>query len=180
MLLCHACLMSTLDEGRLYRRMRPLAKALGLVPSRMENVAESGWPDVILRGDGNLHIYSELKIAKGPRGLITVRPEQIAWAEKHHDLGGKIWLLAWWERNDNQIWCVPAHQIRHAATHGCMDQPCYAMRHLGSLILSWTGSYVNLQQEDPAPIPKRSGLAFTPKRCIISGAALSRLQEHGI
>lgn len=172
--------MSILDEGRFYRRIRPLAKALGLVPSRMENVAESGWPDVILRGDGNLHVYVELKIAKGPRGRVAVRPEQINWAEQHHDLGGKTWLLAWWELNDKQFWCVPAYRIRAVAEHGCLQEPCYGIRHLGPVIMSWTGSYVNLQQENPTPVSKRSSVAFTPKRCVISGAAMSRLREHGI
>lgn len=163
------------DERKFYKKIRPVASKMELRISRMENEIEAGWPDVLVRGESDVHIWLELKVTRGPNARIKVRPEQINWAEDHYAHGGRVWLLAQNRYNTDQFWVVDAPNIRRAAADGCLDSPCYPMRQLSNLLFSWQGIYANLQPENPTLTQERSGLDFTPKRIIVSRAVLSRL-----
>lgn len=168
------------DEETFYKSVRRSGRAAGLTVNRMENEVESGWPDVIMRGEGNYHAYAELKIAKGPNAWVEVRPEQINWAEEHYGLNGIVHMLALCELDRTVFWVVPALRIRHVSKNGCLGEECYSMRHLPMVIQRWTGVYVNLQQTNPAFVAERSGLARAKSRVLISRAAMSILRGAGI
>lgn len=172
--------MFTKDEARFYRSVRRAGRSAGLLVNRIENSVESGWPDVIMRGDGNLHIYAELKIAKGPNALIKVRPEQINWAEEHAQIQGIVHALALCERDPHYFWVIPPARFRRAASEGCLEEDCYSIRHLPQLILKWTGSHVNLQSTNPPFVEERSRLAQAKSRVSISRAAMQILRRSGI
>jgi hypothetical protein len=168
------------DEKTFYKSVRRSGRAAGLKVNRIENEVESGWPDVIFRGDGNYHAYAELKIAEGPNARVEVRAEQINWAEEHAEMGGIVHMLALCDRDKSVFWEVPAHRFRHVAEHGCLGEPCYAMRHMAMVISRWTGIYVNLQQSHPTFVEERSRLAQAKSRVSVSGAAMSILRRSGI
>lgn len=172
--------MFTKDEARFYRTVRRAGRSAGLIVSRIENSVESGWPDVVMRGEGNLHIYAELKIAKGYKAKIEVRPEQINWAEAHAELNGITHVLALCQRDPGFFWVVPPHRLRRAAEIGCLDEDCYGIRHLPQIVLGWTGSYVNLQRANPPFVEERSRLASAKSRVSVSRAALQILRRAGI
>lgn len=168
------------DERRFYGKIRPVASKMELRISRIENEIEAGWPDVLVRGEGDVHIWLELKVTRGSRFKIKVRPEQINWAEDHYSHGGRVWLLAMNRFDSNQFFVVEAPEIRRVAEEGCLGLPCYPIRQLPNLLFSWQGIYVDLQSENPTSAEKRSALDFTPKRVTIAGAVLSRLRADGI
>jgi len=153
---------------------------VGLLVNRIENSVESGWPDVVMRGDGNLHVYAELKIAHGPNARIAVRPEQMNWAEEHATIGGIVHGLALCELDPNFFWVIKHDRLRRANTEGCLDEECFHIRHLPQVILGWTGVYVNLQPANPPFVEERSRLAKAKSRVSISRAALQILRRSGI
>lgn len=169
----------TTDEAKFYRRLRPQVLNTGAVINRVENALESGWPDTLTRAKLDRHIWVELKIAKGRKAKIRVRPEQINWAEDHAAMGGVVYLMAQNENNPNQAWVIPASGIRHASIHGCLGYPCYHRRQWTALFQTWMGIHADLQSEDPTPPEKRPQLEFTPKRAIVTRAAMSRLRFPG-
>lgn len=177
---CHACGMFTKDEARFYRSVRRCGRSAGLTVNRIENSVESGWPDVVMRGAQNLHVYAELKIAKGPNALIKVRPEQINWAEEHAALNGIVYALALCERDPHFFWVIPPDRLRRAAAEGCLDEKCFHMRHLAHVILQWTGVHVNIQPQNPPFVEERSRLAQAKSRVSISRAALQILRRSGV
>jgi hypothetical protein len=173
-----------MDEKGFYQKIRKAALSAGLVPGRVENAIDEGWPDVLLRGEDNFHAWAELKIAEGPNARISVRPEQTNWIVDHAARGGIVNLLAWNSRNPEQFWCVRAESVRRCAKEGCLAEPCYAVRHLPMLFMKWTGAYVNLQSQNPTLAKERPRVAFTPKRVVVKGAALqilrrTRLRDSG-
>lgn len=167
-------------ERDFYKSVRRAGRAAGLTVNRIENAVESGWPDVIMRGDGNFHAYAELKIAKGPNGRIHVEPEQINWAEAHHEMHGIVHLLACAERDRSYFWCIHPSVLRRVSKMGCLGEPCYHIRHLPTLILQWTGSYVNLQPTNPPFVEERARLAKAKSRVSISRTAMQILRRDGI
>jgi hypothetical protein len=172
--------MFTKDEARFYRSVRRAGRAAGLLVNRIENSVESGWPDVIMRGDGNLHVYAELKIAKGYKAKIEVRPEQINWAEEHAKIHGIVHTLALCEIDPAFFWVIPPSRFRRASKEGCLDEECYPIRALPGVILKWTGVYVNLQPANPPFVEERSAMAKAKSRVFISRAALQTLRRAGI
>lgn len=164
------------DERRFYEKIRPLASKMDLRIGRLENAVESGWPDVLVRGEPDIHIWLELKIAKGTQAKIRVRAEQINWAEDHYALGGRVFMLALNNLNHSQFWMIEAPQIRKAAVDGCLGLPCYPIRRIPQLLMRWQGYYVDIQPENPTSSKERPKLDFTPKRVIVTRAAMSRLR----
>lgn len=172
--------MFTKDEARFYKSVRRAGRAAGLKVNRIENSIEAGWPDVVMRGAGNLHVYAELKIAHGFQAKIKVRPEQINWAEEHAELDGIVNALALCEPDPKFFWLIPPHRLRRAAVEGCLEEECYPIRVLPMVILRWTGSYVAIQPENPPFVQERSRLARAKSRVSISRAALQILRRSGI
>lgn len=175
----HRCML-TVDEQRFYRRLRPGAAKVGHRINRIENAVESGWPDVLVRTDMDLHVWLELKIAKGPNARIKVRPEQISWAEDHSGAGGRVWLLAQNSRNPDQMWIIDHTEIRERAEIGCLGAKCLAIRHFPRLLRRFAGEKIVLQYQNPTLVEERQELDFTPKRGLGARTVLSPLCGSGI
>jgi hypothetical protein len=169
--------MSTLDEKRFYVSVRRSAIRVGLNPGRLENAVDDGWPDVLLRGQDDLHIWVELKIAKGPNARIKVRPTQINWAEEHAGRGGIVHILAWNSRDKTQFWHVEAGDFRDCSRNGCLSQKCYAMSQMSRLFRQWIGDDVNLQPQDPTLAESRSWVGTKAKRVVIERTKLSHVRS---
>jgi hypothetical protein len=172
--------MLRLTESALYRRIKPVARSAGLVPDRIENAISEGWPDVLLRGLGDLHLYAELKIARGALARIKVRPEQINWAEDHASRGGRVWLLAWFEKDPNLIWALPSNRIRACAQTGCLAEPAYRIKDLRDVFRHWMGHDVHLQPQDPPPVQVRTRLASKARRSSPGGTVLPSVRRTRI
>ena len=163
--------MLNLDERRFYRQLRGPAIAMGGSVGRLENEVESGWPDVLIRFYPNLHLWVELKIARGPNARVKIRPEQINWAEEHRGKGGKVILLAQNSEQQSEFWAVSPENIRHCSKYGCLDQPRYALRQWPSLLRSWIGLN-DLQPKDRTHPKERSRLAGAKKEDLGTGAVV--------
>lgn len=176
--------MVRLTEKRFYGVVKRAAASAGLVSDRLENTVGEGWPDVLLRGEDNFHGWVELKIAKGARAKIRVRPDQVNWIEDHAQRGGRSCIFAWNQNDKGQFWYIESHRVRHCAEHGCLDEPCYLTRHMGLFLLGWIGGYVNIQRQNPTPFERRPRVAAQASRCVVSGASVqivrrSRLRNAG-
>jgi hypothetical protein len=165
--------MMTPDEGRFYKRLRPRAVEIGVRINRIENEVEPGWPDVLVRGERDLHIWLELKIAKGPNARMKVRPEQLNWIEAHGAEGGIAWILAQSELHPDYMWLISHKSVRRCAKSGCRGRMMIPISKFGDFLLRRMGhASVKLQHADPAPSRVGSGLDFTPSRGIVSRAVL--------
>lgn len=164
--------MLTADESRFYKRLRPRAEAIGVRINRLENEVEPGWPDVLVRGEHDLHIWLELKIAKGPNARIKVRPEQLNWIESHGQRGGCAWILAQNERSPDYMWLIHHRHARRCAKSGCRGRKQIKINQFGDFLRKRMGYDVNLQSANPAPVQVRSKLDFTPSRGIVRRAFL--------
>lgn len=176
--------MVRLTESRFYRVLRRAAAASDLVTDRLENAVGEGWPDVLIRGDNDIHIWVELKIAKGSKAKIRVRPEQINWLEDHSKRRGRCGILAWNQNDKGQFWFIEPHRVRHCAEHGCLGEPCYAIRHLPMLVMRWMGIYVDIQRQNPTPFERRPRMAASAKSRADTGTSVqivrrSRLRNRG-
>lgn len=156
---CNDRVMVSVIEKRFWPTVRRAAMSAGMIADRLENSVDDGWPDVLVRGDDNLHIWIELKIAVGPKARIKVRPGQINWAEDHAARGGIVRLLARDARSPNIIWVVNPSRIRACAKYGCVGEPCYDQSLLPSLIRRWSGERVILQQAHPPSSQSRPRMA---------------------
>jgi len=169
--------MLTTDERRFYSKLRRPAVAEGLRPGRIENAVESGWPDVLLRGPGGIHIWLELKIAHGSKARIKVRPEQINWLEEHVSLGGLGFLLAQDEYDHSVFWVVPPLKVRRAAVEGCLDYRRYHLRDFPALLRKWTH---DLQSTSTASVQERPRLEEAASRGTPRRTVVSRVRSVGI
>lgn len=163
--------MLTIDEARFYRQLRGPTIRMGGRINRLENAVESGWPDVLIRFYPDLHIWVELKIAKGSKAKIKVRPEQINWAEDHRGQGGRVYLLAQDAKDPDWFWLVSPEEIRRCSKEGCLGQPRYELRKWPQLLRSWMGHH-DLQPENSTPAEERSRVAGASQADSGAGAVL--------
>lgn len=175
--------MLTIDEARFYRQLRGPTIRMGGRINRLENAVESGWPDVLIRFYSDIHIWVELKIAKGSKARIKVRPEQINWAEDHRGQGGRVYLLAQDAKDPDWFWVVPPEEVRRCSKQGCLGQPRIELRKWSQLLLSWMNTR-DLQPKDPPPAEERPRLDRPAQADTGAGAELqivrrTRLRDAG-
>lgn len=172
--------MSTQDERRFYRRLRPQALEMGLRISRLENAVESGWPDVLVRSAGGKHVWLELKIAHGREAKIRVRPEQITWAEDHASLGGSVFALALDELNPKEFWLIRPKDLRERSVTGCLGAEKFYVRDFRKVMRWALGEVRDLQSKDPTHSQSGSTLGQASGRRIVRRTLLSGVRESGL
>jgi hypothetical protein len=172
--------MHTENEQRFYERIKTRVLKTGAAIDRIENTSSDGWPDVLVRTDVAEHIWLELKVAKGLQKTIKVRATQISWAEDHHARGGIVRLLAQDPSNPRKFWVIHPKVLRERAKTNCLGSPYYDLDDIPSLMKRWTGDHVNIQQSRPALAKERPALDFTPKRVVVTRAAMSALRRSRI
>jgi hypothetical protein len=175
--------MLTIDEARFYRQLRGPTIRMGGRISRLENAVESGWPDVLIRFYPDIHVWVELKIAKGSKAKIKVRPEQINWAEDHRGQGGRVYLIAQDSKDPSWFWVVPPEDVRRCSKQGCLDQPRVELRNWQTLLRSWMRPH-DIQRTDSAHPQERSRLERATQTDTGPGAVLqivrrARLPDTG-
>lgn len=162
--------MITITEQKFWKSIRRTVDRLGWWAERVENTVSGGWPDVVVFTPTARTIMAELKVAKGPKARIKVRAEQPLFAERISKLPGKnlqFFFLVIDDRRRGEFWVLTDKNIRLAMKHGILHPDVgaqkYSTKSLALCLRRWNGENVYIQQADPTPVEKPSGLDFLPE-----------------